>query len=228
VVLVRPGAAGEWYVQPPPELNERGYFKTTARFGNDKTAVGQKFQVAVVIIRSPEELEFFRGKEVLPMVPDSLARSEVIPVTLGDTADRKEPDGNEAAGKKEAAVPTATLLSPAADAVVKTKTRVAGRVSGKAWPVVLVRSDDPNESWWVQGPLELNSMGEFTCMAHFGSDKTPGGKPFRVIVLLLPDEKGASALPVGLALAQLPADVPRSAEIVVTRDQEEAPAAKGG
>lgn len=216
LVLVRPDAVGgEWYVQPPVELSDRGYFKSKVRFGNDKTAAGAKFHVAVVVLRTPEEAEFFKGKEALPMVPPMFACSEPIPVVLGKP-EAEPADKNPSVG---------TLLRPAQDAKVKMITEVAGKLTTKGWPVVVVRSDDPNESWWVQGTAQLGDDGDFICQAQFGNDKTPTGSKFRVAFITLPSSDEADALTVGLALKKLP-DVPRSEEVVVTLDRPEAKAEK--
>ncbi|MGE3780280.1 MAG: hypothetical protein AB7F89_24030, partial [Pirellulaceae bacterium] len=217
VVLVRPeSTGGVWYIQPPAETTGRGYFKTTARFGNERTAAGQRFQLLAVLIRTPAEWKLFEGQEHVAALPESLIHSPPLSVVLESpvSADR------ERAGERRSSTPPARfVLQPVDQSKVTSRMEVRGKVAAEEWPVVLVRYDAPNESWWVQGPATLNGEREFVCAARFGNEATPSGHRFRVIVLAVPDRTRASEFPVGRELRELPADLPHTEEIVVVLDR---------
>jgi hypothetical protein len=219
IVLVRaevPG--GEWYVQPTIGPNERGYFKSKARFGNDKTARGQRFQIAVVAARNKAELDFFNGKEFVPAIPEMMAISPTITVVLGDaSAKEKRESDSKVAGTTSAGL----LTHPRNNDSVASMMQVTGKVRTDEFPIVLVRNDERNEEWWVQGPIEFNKQGDFACQTRFGNEKTPDGQRFRVVVLSLPKAVAETSFSIGKAIAKLPDDVPRSDEIVVTVSRPE-------
>lgn len=214
LVLVRPDVpGGEWYPQPAAEFTDRGVLKAKLRFGNEKTATGTKFQVAIVVLTSEEEVEMFKGKESLPVVPESIAHSEVIPVVLGKATSTKT------SAEK---TPVAGLItSPAPDAKVKTVAVVSGKMTSDGWPVVIIRSESPNDHWWIQGPAKFGEGGSFTSAARFGNDKTANGKGFVVAVLTFPSAKAAEAYAPGISLESLPAGVPVSKEVPVILERPE-------
>lgn len=215
LVLIRPDVpGGEWYPQPAGEFNDKGLLKAKLRFGNDKTAKGTKFQVAIVVLTSDEELEMFKGKESLAVVPESIAHSEVIPVVLGKAAAAKLP--------AEKAAVAGLITSPSPDAKVKTVTEVSGKMTSEGWPVVIVRSDLPNDQWWTQGQAKFGEGGSFTSTARFGNEKTQNGRGFLVAILTFPSAKAAEAFAPGTALETLPVGIPVSKEVAVILERPEA------
>lgn len=207
IVLVRPEVAGgHWWVQPPAAMAQRGHFRSQVCFGNDRSRPGDRFQVAIVVVRTVEEVSFFRDKEHLAALPDALPRSEVITVQL----DASRPA--EAASAGTAAV---AIRQPKAGDRVTQDAIVRGEHRG-GHPVILVRSDDANEVWWVQGPVVHDDEHTFAAKVRFGNDRTAAGQKFRMVVLLLPSAKAAEDVPPGATFARLPDDLPHSAEIVVT------------
>lgn len=214
LVLIRPDVpGGEWYPQPAVEVSDRGVLKAKLRFGNDKTAKGTKFQVAIVVLTSADELELFKGKESLAIVPDSIAHSEVIPVVLGKAS---------AAKSSADKTPVAGLITfPEPDAKVKTITEISGKMTSEGWPVVIVRSDAPNDHWWIQGPAKFGEGGSFTSSVRFGNDKTPNGKGFIVAVLTFPSAKAAEAYLPGISLENLPVGIAMSKEVPVILERPE-------
>ncbi|MFN0021040.1 MAG: hypothetical protein ACKVP0_22505 [Pirellulaceae bacterium] len=213
VVLIRPDVpGGEWYPQPPVEPNDRGLFKAKLRFGNDKTASGTKFHIAIVVLTSDEEVDIFRGKESLAVVPESVAHSEVIPVVLGKATTAKAADKTPAVG---------AVTYPTPDAKVKTVTEVTGKMTSEGWPVVIVRCDNQNDEWWVQGQAKFGEEGAFTSTARFGNEKTPSGTKFRVAVLTFSSAKAAERFVTGISFEGLPPGIPRSKEVLVTLERPE-------
>lgn len=93
--------------------------------------------------------------------------------------------------------------------------QVTGRVRAKGQPVVLVRADQANEPWWVQGKPTPAGRDKFTAKAIFGNSRSPVGARFRVLVILVDPKVALSNYPTGQVIRKLP-DVPRSREMLVT------------
>lgn len=214
MVLIRPDVpGGEWYPQPTPEVSDRGVLKAKLRFGNDKTAKGTKFQVAIVVLTTDEDAELFKGKESLALVPETIAHSEVISVVLGKATSKKPaPETTPLAG---------LITYPEPEAKVKTVTEVSGKMTSEGWPVVIVRSNDPNDHWWIQGTAKFGEEGTFTSSARFGNDKTPNGKSFSVAFLTFPSAKAAEAYATGISLESLPIGISMSKEVSVILERPE-------
>jgi hypothetical protein len=90
--VVRPEKGdGSWWIQPAPELGERGHFKAKARFGSSTSKKGDKFFVAILVLRTRQEFEFIKDREFIGELPAAIAQSEPVSVVLGESA-KKDPD----------------------------------------------------------------------------------------------------------------------------------------
>jgi hypothetical protein len=213
IVLVRPDFGDKHYwVQSPPVMGERGYFKAAVKIGNDKAKSGSKFLVCVVVLRSAAEAEFFKGKESLPILPDELARSEEIPLILRRNAEAPGAELN------------VTFMRPQPNAKVHRLEECVGQGPPDLKPIVLVRSEEVNGEWWVQDEVVVGKGGYFKTVLHMGNDRTANGTRFRVVVVAPRGEKEAALLQVGAALKALPAGIPRSKEIQVELNNPQQPA----
>jgi hypothetical protein len=204
LVLVRPAEGDRhWWVQPPVQMGERGYFRAEARFGNSGVAAGSEFVVLVVVLRSQRELDYFTENDSLAEVPRGVLQSERIRVILSDPAPAR------------AGPVRASILKPQANARVRRMDELLGKVTHDSRPVVLVRSDEPNSLWWVQDEAVLGKGGYFKARARFGNASTPAGSRFETLVVLPRSEKEAKSLQTGTTLAELPAGIPRSKTVTV-------------
>jgi hypothetical protein len=204
LVLVRPAEGDRhWWVQPPVEMGERGYFRAEARFGNSGVAPGSEFDVLVVVLRSQRELDYFIENESLAEVPRGVLQSEQIRGVLSGPAPQR------------AGPVRASILKPRAGARVRRMDELLGKVTRDARPVVLVRCDKPNSLWWVQDEAVLGDGGSFRGWARLGNASTPAGTRFQTLVVLPRSEQEIKLLQTGATLAELPAGIPRSRTVTV-------------
>lgn len=206
VVVVRPEQGdATWWVQDPVVVKQPGYFQAPLIFGNENTVVGTKFRVVVLMLQSAEEAKKFTPGQELKSLPEAAPRSAEIVVTRG--------------AEKETAVAVEDVeLTLPQDGRVNRIEEICGRVpEAECHPVVLVRSDSPNDAWWVQLSDKPNKEGKFVARAHFGNDTTPEGTPFRMVVLLV--DKNAAGYEAGTSLKQLPPGIKRSKEVRVVRQR---------
>ncbi|MBC8351657.1 MAG: hypothetical protein H8E66_06690 [Planctomycetes bacterium] len=95
VILIRvDDSGGLWWVQDPVAMGKGGYFKSTVRFGNDKTPDGTKFRVVVVTPRSGREAAVLKTGNSLADLPNGIPRSKEVTVQL-DRPDTQRVEGAE-------------------------------------------------------------------------------------------------------------------------------------
>jgi hypothetical protein len=116
------------------------------------------------------------------------------------------------------------LLSPKEGAVVGQLEEMTGKLSDKeGWPVVFIRAKIDAEPFWIQPAVtEVNKERQFTVEGHFGTDDTPAGTAFTIVIGVAKDKAEADKFKVGDTLTKLPAGLPVSAPITVYRDKKPA------
>ncbi len=217
VILVRPHKGdGSWWIQPPPTVSDKGYFKAEVRFGSDTSRQGDRFSLMVLVLQATSDIEYLRDRDFLPDIPDAIWKSEEIPVVLNDTKKDRGPVAISAA-----------VLKPQADEKVRRVTELIGRVPENLRPIVLIRVDDSGGLWWVQDPVAMGKGGYFKSTVRFGNDKTPDGTKFRVVVVTPRSGQEASVLKQGASLAELPSGIPRSKLVTVELERPDAKRAEG-
>ena len=204
IVLVRddqPG--GMWWAQEWAESTSPGLFKAQARIGNDKTANGTRFQIVVVMVPRAEDAKKFEPGTSFKELPSSLARSAEIVVVLDKPQDLT------------AATPELIRWPEVNGLVARVDSVLCAPFEDKK-PIILVRSTESNDVWWVQSDSQHNKDGHFVSTAHFGNEKTAAGTRFRIVAIFPEAELAAKLLP-GTSLKELPMGVPRSAQVEVSR-----------
>lgn len=206
VVLIRPAEGdGTWWIQPVPKPGERGHFRADVRFGGASAKHGDKFLIAVLILRTPQDYAFIRDKEALEGLPGNILQSEQVPVILEDDVSL-DPVQAEI---------TSTVLKPQADEKVSRVVEMIGRVDEGKQPAVLVRAAGIGGLWWVQDAVQMGKGGYFKTTARFGNAKTPSGTKFQMVVVTPRSEREAEPLKPGNSFASLPLGIPRSKVIAV-------------
>lgn len=201
VVLVRAELDNMWWVQQSPEPMGDGFFSSRARFGNAKTADGTKFRITVLMPKSAEQAKPFEVGAALKELPSDAPRSAEVQVIL-----QRSP--------RLASSPD-ILLQPEQNQEVKQIQEVVGKIAPDSQAILLVRSSDPNEPWWVQPPIEMGAEGRFTTNARFGNDQTPPGSRFKLMVIMPKDAQQAEAYQPGDAIKALPPGIGCSKEVEV-------------
>lgn len=208
VVLVRAKYPGEvWWVQFPVKPTGKDTFASFVRFGSDQTRNGAKFTLVVVLARNAQDMQVLTPGSPINAIPASVTRSADVEVVF-----RRE---EEAAATEEA------ISEPKEGQSVDFVEEIRGQVKPGVRPVVLVRSAEPNETWWIQGYADVSRTGEFAALARFGNNNSPTGSRFRVAVLFCKTDAEAASFQPGKVLVRLPSNIPHSKEVeVVLRGEE--------
>ncbi|EMI17063.1 secreted protein [Rhodopirellula maiorica SM1] len=226
VVLVRADQPGcLWWAQEWPKKTSQRTFKAFAQIGNDDSIDGSRFQLVVLMVPTAEGRELFKPGTSFRELPSNLARSVETVVVL------KKPDGilgepKRILTKTESVLDVTQIVSvaehpeliqsPTENSHVERADSVTCSSLDDKKPVVLVRSTQDNDNWWVQAVSSPAGKNRFVSSARFGNDSTPPGTRFR-IVAIYPDAEQATNLRPGMSLGQLPEGVTRSAEVEVVR-----------
>jgi len=214
VFLVRSDLPGEsWWVQAKSESTGTNGFAAKAVFGSARAKVGEKFRV-VTILAGPKDGPFQTGQQIKEL-PD-LPTSNQLLVTLTTTGiptiaaarSEKEDDSDEPR--------LAEILSPNNGDNVERVTIIKARIDKGYIPIVLARPLVKGSVWWVQKGVEPDKKGEFNLKAVFGSDRTPQGTRFRLAVLAVATKEKTAEFKPGVAVRELPKNVPASREVIVT------------
>lgn len=220
VVLVRSDLPGEpWWVQGEATPTTKNGFAAKAVFGSARTPAGAKFRV-VTMLAGPEDGPFRTGQQ-LKELPD-LPLSNQLVITLTKTGRPsvavtipEAPAG--ITGKEDKDEPrVAEFLSPKNGDDVDRVTVVKGRIEKGLTPIILARPLVKGSVWWVQKHVEPDKKGEFDLKVVFGSEKTPQGTRFRLVVLGVETEAKVKELKPGMAVKELPKSIPASREVVFT------------
>lgn len=122
------------------------------------------------------------------------------------------------AGQEEPAV--AQILAPK-DGPVTPLEDFRGRLMKKdgGWPVVVVRPLI-DEFWYVQPEVSnVTTSGLFTTRLFIGDSGTPPGTKFRILILVAPSrEEAYRKFKRGTTMRNLPADLPTSEPVTVSRN----------
>lgn len=231
VVLVRSDLPGEpWWVQGEPQPAAKNGFAAKAVFGSARTVPGAKFRV-VAILAGPEDGPFRTGQQIREL-PDLPVSNQLV-VTLTKTgtpniaATRIElPEVVDVQDDDEDEPRLAEFLSPKNGESVQRVTVVKGQVEKGHTPIILARPLVKGSVWWVQKNVEPDKKGQFDLKVVFGSDKTPQGTRFRLVVLAVASKEKAAEFKPGVAVRELPKTIPASREVVVTlrHAEQKAPA----
>lgn len=193
-----------WWAQEWSEpAAAAGQFKAKVRFGNVKSRDGSRFRVVVLLAKSEGDAMKFKPGTSLKELPEELPRSAETVVVLERS-------------KLESEAIADVITSPAPNSEVGRFAEVVCNAEKNSRPVVLVRSADAHNQWWVQSEPRLTGDGSVTTIARFGNAKTPAGTRFKMMVVFPTNSQGQVFKP-GELVTQLPNDISHSAEVEVIR-----------
>ncbi len=98
----------------------------------------------------------------------------------------------------------AMIVSPKRNADVERSHEVIGKLFVPGQPVVLVRPEQGDGSWWIQPPTTLGERGYFKTDVRFGSSTSRRGDRFSLVVIVLQTQADIEYLRDREALPEIP------------------------
>jgi hypothetical protein len=197
VIAIRSLEKGDrWWIQRPVQSSDSQHIEVPARFGNDRTPNGTRFQLAVGIVASSEQAASLAANVLIDELPPEMDTAEIREVVL----ERSESGRQRADFKAE-------LLYPTPQHIVERVQLISLRLQTPAeeLPRLLVRAGSEASDWWVQEPLREAGEGTLEGSARIGNEHTAPGSVFLLLLVVPTDQEARAALKTGAALRDLSA-----------------------
>jgi hypothetical protein len=94
---------------------------------------------------------------------------------------------------------------------------VMAGTNARGWPVVLVRSDLPDDLWWVQQGVGIQ-RNTFAARVNFGNTRSLSGTSYRLVVVFLDSQDEMMRFRLARQFKELPEGLRRSREFRYTRN----------
>lgn len=109
----------------------------------------------------------------------------------------------------------AVIVSPKRNTDVERSHEVIGKLYVPGQPVVLVRPEQGDGSWWIQPAPTLSDRGYFKTEVRFGSSTSRRGDKFSLVVIVLQSPADVEYLREREALPEIPESLWQSEEVPV-------------
>ncbi|NND96486.1 MAG: hypothetical protein HKN47_04050, partial [Pirellulaceae bacterium] len=185
------------------------------RFGNAKTIAGERFRIRLAIPTTRRQRAALSTNDPIKQLPDNIQYGAP---TIVEFDPDKKPTVEFGTLKFEKAVSEGSslvrLVGPADRSIVSRRPNVSGLCDPSLVPMVLVRTEDDKETWYVQQPCQRSAGGGFRNTVYLGKLGTPAGTKFQVVAILVaPDQ--VENFRAGEPLPELPEGAPVSHPILL-------------
>lgn len=125
-------------------------------------------------------------------------------------------NGNPHAPAEEVITEDVILQTPAENVPVDRVENVVAATKAKGWPIALVRSDLPDDVWWVQQVIGIQGTS-FAARANFGNEYSVSGSAYRMVIVFLDSPDEVRRFRIAKQFKEIPAGVRRSREFFFIR-----------
>lgn len=103
------------------------------------------------------------------------------------------------------------INTPAENSHVNRVEDVVAATAAKGWPIALIRSDLPDDVWWVQQVIGIQGNA-FGARVNFGNEYTVRGSAYRMVIVFLDSPDEVRRFRIAKQFKEIPAGVRRSRE----------------
>ena len=133
---------------------------------------------------------------------------------MGGNVVLPEPEGFDQ--PVEAAREDVILQQPLESRPVSRVENIVAVTKAKGWPVALVRSDLPDDHWWVQQMVGIRGNA-FAARANFGNENSIRGSVYHLVFVFLDSPDEVRRFRIAKQFKELPEGIRRSREFTFTR-----------
>ncbi|MCR9197178.1 MAG: hypothetical protein NXI04_00905 [Planctomycetaceae bacterium] len=133
---------------------------------------------------------------------------------MGGNVVLPEPEGFDR--PVEAAREDVILQQPLESRPVSRVENIVAVTKAKGWPVALVRSDLPDDHWWVQQMVGIRGNA-FAARANFGNENSIRGSVYHLVFVFLDSPEEVRRFRIAKQFKDLPEGIRRSREFTFTR-----------
>ncbi len=109
------------------------------------------------------------------------------------------------------------VQTPVEKAPVGRVENVVAKTTARGWPVALVKSDLPDDVWWVQQMVGIQG-DSFGARVNFGNEYSLEGSSYRMVVVFLDSPDEVRRFRIAKQFKQIPEGVRRSREFTYVRN----------
>jgi hypothetical protein len=135
-----------------------------------------------------------KGRTSKTRKPRTDENESVESIVAEAKADSKRPmerllPGNNSKTDSKTVIEDVAIQTPIESTPVARFENVVAMTNAKGWPIALIRSDLPDDVWWVQQVVGIQGNA-FAARVNFGNEYSLSGSEFRMVIVFLdsPDE----------------------------------------
>ncbi len=108
------------------------------------------------------------------------------------------------------------IQTPDPDLEVAQVENLVATTNAKGWPIALVRSDIPEDVWWVQQVVGIRGKS-FAARVNFGNRDSLSGSAYKLVIVFLDSEEEVRRFRIAKQFEEIPKGVRRSREFTYVR-----------
>ena len=156
-----------------------------------------------------DETEAAKSSDATAAAPATSMAPTGNPFLDGTGAMPKRPAGEP--DIDPALIEDVVINTPAENSHVNRVEDVVATTAAKGWPIALVRSDLPDDVWWVQQVIGIQGNA-FGARVNFGNEYTVRGSAYRMVIVFLDSPDEVRRFRIAKQFKEIPAGVRRSRE----------------
>ena len=125
--------------------------------------------------------------------------------------------GTKASADDDAFVEEVVIQTPVESALVSRVENVVAMTGARGWPIALVRSDLPDDVWWVQQVVGIQGNA-FAARVNFGNEYSLSGSTFSMVIVFLDSPDEVRRFRIAKQFKDIPEGVRRSREFHYIRN----------
>ncbi len=131
-----------------------------------------------------------------------------------EATDSLDPDGS---GMPETTIEDVAIQTPLETHRIGRVENVVGLTRAKGWPIALVKSDLPDDVWWVQQMVGVQGTS-FAARVNFGNEYSISGSEYHMVIVFLDSPDEVRRFRIAKQFKELPEGVRRSREFHYIRN----------
>lgn len=108
------------------------------------------------------------------------------------------------------------IQSPSVDTPVAQVENLVASTNAKGWPIALVRSDIPEDVWWVQQSVGIQGKS-FAARVNFGNRNSLSGSAYKMVIVFLDSPEEVRRFRIAKQFDEIPKGLRRSREFDFVR-----------
>lgn len=215
MALISQGQVNDPVAGAPPAVDKKtgepAAPKSEAKDGAKSEASGKNDSKRVSSRRrtKKDETEAAKPSDATTAAPATTMASTGNPFLDGKDAMPKRATGEP--DVDPALIEDVVINTPAENSHVNRVEDVVAATAAKGWPIALIRSDLPDDVWWVQQVIGIQGNA-FGARVNFGNEYTVRGSAYRMVIVFLDSPDEVRRFRIAKQFKEIPAGVRRSRE----------------